>query len=76
MVLYFSVCLLFCKADRLENLSKIKSVFIEMAMLTPIVWLDLGHRTFKQFSMSVCAENPEDILVNPTSSFQAISYFT
>lgn len=67
---YFRICFLFYKSNTLENLSKLKSVFIEMEKLSPLMLLDLGHMTLKWFSMSTCAENPEDIWSTPCPPFK------
>lgn len=67
---YFRICFSFYKSNMLGNLSKMKSVFIEMEKLSPIMLLDLGHRTLKRFSMSTCAENPEDIWSTPCPPFK------
>lgn len=54
----------------LGNFSKMKLVFIEMEKLSPTMLLDLGRMTLKWFSMSPCAENPEDIWSTPFSPFK------
>lgn len=42
-VLYCSVHFLLCKVNMLEKHFKIMSIFIEMEMLSHIMWLGLGH---------------------------------